>query len=70
LNICPLFCRAHSGTIVDGKEDVRGDAVTPEQLAASARRNRSQSISYTCTEPAVLFALVLETTHELTKLIQ
>jgi pyruvate-formate lyase-activating enzyme len=54
-----------------GEEDeIQGDAVTPEQLAAAARRNRSQSISYTCTEPAALFDLVLETTHALTKIIQ
>jgi voltage-gated potassium channel Kch len=53
-----------------GEEDeIQGDAVTSVQLA-SARRNRARSILYTCTEPVVLFELVLEIARALTKNIQ
>ena len=60
-NFSCRFCQNHAiSMVVDGR-DIQGDAITPEQLVALARRNRAQSISYTYTEPTVFFELAIET---------
>jgi pyruvate formate lyase activating enzyme len=60
-NFSCRFCQNHSISIIQTENDIHGDIVTPEQLLATALRNRAQSISYTYTEPTVFFELVLET---------
>lgn len=60
-NFSCRFCQNHAISMMQTENDIHGDRVTPEQLVASALRNRAQSISYTYTEPTVFFELVLET---------
>lgn len=60
-NFSCRFCQNHTISMVQTENDIQGDTVTPEQLVASALKNRAQSISYTYTEPTVFFELVHET---------
>jgi pyruvate formate lyase activating enzyme len=60
-NFSCRFCQNHAISMVADGGNIQGDAITPEQLVALARRNRAQSISYTYTEPTVFFELALET---------
>jgi pyruvate formate lyase activating enzyme len=60
-NFSCRFCQNHSISMVKEESAILGDKMSPEQLVALAQRNRTQSISYTYTEPTVFFELVLET---------
>ena len=60
-NFSCRFCQNHTISVVSDETVVQGDAVTPKQLLALARKHKAQSISYTYTEPTVFFELVLET---------
>lgn len=60
-NFSCRFCQNHSISMVNEESAILGDKISPEQLVTLARKNRTQSISYTYTEPTVFFELVLET---------
>lgn len=60
-NFSCRFCQNHTISVVSDETVVQGDAVTPKQLLALARKHKAQSISYTYTKPTVFFELVLET---------
>ena len=62
-NFSCRFCQNHSISMVNEESAILGDKMSPEQLVALALKNRTQSISYTYTEPTVFFELVLETSR-------
>ncbi|UCH97790.1 MAG: AmmeMemoRadiSam system radical SAM enzyme [Candidatus Aminicenantes bacterium] len=55
------FCQNHSLSRVEDAGYIYGESISPAQLVKTALRNRSQSISYTYTEPTIYFELMLET---------
>jgi pyruvate formate lyase activating enzyme len=60
-NLQCVFCQNHSLSRVEDSGYLSGESIAPGQLVKTAIKNRSQSISYTYTEPTVFFELMLET---------
>lgn len=59
-NFSCKFCQNHTLAMVQN-ERIFGEAITPEDLVATALSYDSRSIAYTYTEPTVYFELMLET---------
>lgn len=55
------FCQNHSLSMVSAGLPIYGESISPDELVRSALQYRSQSISYTYSEPTVYFELMLET---------
>jgi pyruvate formate lyase activating enzyme len=56
------FCQNHAiSQHPHGAPDIPGEAVTPGELVAAARRQRCDSIAYTYTEPTVFYELTRAT---------
>lgn len=60
-NLQCVFCQNYSLSRVEDFGYLSGESIAPGQLVKTAIKNRSQSISYTYTEPTVFFELMLET---------
>ncbi len=60
-NFSCRFCQNHTLSQVAAEDDIEGENLPPERLAAMAKKGGCRSISYTYTEPTVFFELVLET---------
>jgi pyruvate formate lyase activating enzyme len=56
-----IFCQNNTLSVVESEHDVRGDAISPEELINAAVRYGSASIAYTYSEPTIFFELMLET---------
>lgn len=60
-NFSCKFCQNHSLSMIDRETQIFGERISPADLVQNALSNGASSISYTYSEPAVFFELMIET---------